>query len=79
MRVCPRTLRKERQAGRLTYIRIGRGVKYDPADLIAYVEGAKICQSENEKAPRSIGTRSAWEVIDFAAAREKRASEKQRK
>jgi excisionase family DNA binding protein len=41
LRVCPRTLRKERQAGRLPYILIGRRVLYAPSDLETYVERAR--------------------------------------
>ena len=37
--VCERTLRKERQAGRLAYVLIGRCVRYAPADLETYIEG----------------------------------------
>ncbi len=79
LRVCPRTLRKERQAGRLPYVLIGRCVRYSPEDLESFIESARLCQSENERAPRSSGTPSAWAVVDFAAARENRLSAKQRK
>ncbi|WP_408021749.1 helix-turn-helix domain-containing protein [Sphingobium psychrophilum] len=36
--LCTRTLRKERQAGRLRYVLIGRAVRYSVADLESYVE-----------------------------------------
>jgi hypothetical protein len=79
LRVCPRTLRKERQAGRLPYIKIGRVVRYDPNDLATFVEGARQCPSASEKAPRTFGTASPSPVVDFAAALEKRRSGKRRK
>ena len=41
LRVCPRTLRKARQEGRLTYILIGRSVRYTMSDLTAFVEASK--------------------------------------
>lgn len=74
--VCERTLRKERQAGRLPYIKFGRAIRYAPADLESFIESARLCQSESEKAPRSTGTASTWEVVDFAAALEKRRDRK---
>ncbi|WP_333882836.1 helix-turn-helix domain-containing protein [Sphingobium yanoikuyae] len=36
--LCARTLRKERQAGRLRYVLIGRAIRYTVADLESYVE-----------------------------------------
>ena len=74
LRVCPRTLRKERQAGRLAYILIGRCVKYHPADLESFIERARICQSLADPAPRSTGSHSASRVVDFAAALDARRS-----
>ncbi len=38
LRLCTRTLRKERQAGRLRYVLIGRAVRYTVEDLESYVE-----------------------------------------
>lgn len=38
LRLCTRTLRKERQAGRLRYVLIGRTVRYTVEDLESYVE-----------------------------------------
>lgn len=77
--LCERTLRKERQAGRLPYILIGRCVRYSPADLQSYVEGARICQSASEREPRSTGTPSTSTVVDFVGQRAKRQSEQRRK
>ena len=41
LKVCERTLRKERQAGRLSYVLIGRCVRYTPEDLQTYVQRAR--------------------------------------
>jgi excisionase family DNA binding protein len=41
LRVCPRTLRKERQAGKLPYILIGRRVLYSPTDIETFIERAR--------------------------------------
>ncbi len=41
LRVCARTLRKERQAGRLPYILVGRRVLYAPSDLETFIERAR--------------------------------------
>jgi len=72
--VCERTLRKERQAGRLPYIRFGRAIRYAPADLETFIESARQCPSIAEQAPRSGGTRSLSPVVDFEAARAARRS-----
>lgn len=77
--ICERTLRKERQAGRLPYIKFGRAIRYAPADLEAFIESARLCQSIAEKAPRIGGIRSLSPVVDFEAARAARRSAKQRK
>lgn len=41
LRVCPKTLRKARQDGRLTYVLIGRSVRYTIDDLMGFVEASK--------------------------------------
>lgn len=41
LRVCARTLRKERQAGRLPYVLIGRAVRYTLGDLESFIERAR--------------------------------------
>jgi excisionase family DNA binding protein len=41
LNLCTRTLRKARQEGALTYVLIGRAVRYTVDDLAAFVEGAK--------------------------------------
>lgn len=79
LKLCERTLRKERQAGRLPYIRFGRAIRYAQADLESFIEGARQCQSIVEKAPRTGGIRSPSAVVDFAAARAERRSGKRRR
>lgn len=76
LRVCTRTLRKERQAGRLPYVLIGRCVRYSPQDLETYIEKARTCQFVSERAPRSTITRSPSMVVDFEAARATRKSQR---
>ena len=75
VRLCPRTLRKERQAGRLTYVRIGRTVRYTTADLESFIEGARECHSTAAPTPR-IGTmtsRSTASAFEEALARKESA------
>lgn len=42
LRVCGRTLRRERQAGNVPYILIGRCVRYHPDDLERLIESKRI-------------------------------------
>lgn len=49
LRVCARTLRKERQAGRLPYILIGRRVLYAPSDLETFLERARTTDAPQPK------------------------------
>lgn len=76
LRVCPRTLRKERQAGRLPYIVIGRVIRYSASDLHDYIERARQCLSTSEPARRSGNIRSRSTVLDFEALRAKRTGGK---
>lgn len=77
--ICERTLRKERQAGRLPYIKFGRAIRYAPADIEAFIESARLCQSIAERVPRSGGTRSHSTVVDFEEARARRPNGQRRK
>jgi excisionase family DNA binding protein len=52
LRICTRTLRKERQAGKLPYILIGRRVLYSPSDLETFIERAR---TVTEVRPKNIG------------------------
>lgn len=38
LRLCPRTLRKARKSGRLTYVLIGSRVRYKQSDLSDFIE-----------------------------------------
>jgi len=49
LKVCPRTLRKERQAGRLPYILIGRSVRYAPSDLEVFVQRSRTIDVPRQK------------------------------
>ncbi len=46
LKVSERTLWSLTQRGRLTAVRIGRSVRYDLADLVAFVESCKDEESE---------------------------------
>lgn len=65
LRVCTRTLRKERQAGRLPYILIGRSVRYAPADLETFIERARTTVAEPRRKPptRKVGANHKGGVI----------------
>lgn len=78
LRVCARTLRKERKAGRLSYISIRGAIRYTNADLAEYIEKARQCPSTSEKAPRTGITTLRSTVSDFAEALERRERGKRR-
>lgn len=74
LRVCTRTLRKERQAGRLTYVRIGTKVLYSPDDLNRFIKDARECLSPALPARRSGASHATSAVRDFEAALARRRS-----
>lgn len=76
LQVCGRTLRKERQAGRLAYVRIGRKVLYSPADLDSFIEGARECRSTAGPVHRTGNTTSPSTASDFEARLAKAESAK---
>jgi excisionase family DNA binding protein len=39
--ICPRSLRTWRVRGQVRFVRLGRQVRYDPADLDRYIESNK--------------------------------------
>jgi len=49
LKLCPRTLRKERQAGRLPYILVGRSVRYAPSDLDQFIERSRMVDTPRPK------------------------------
>lgn len=71
--ICTRTLRTLRQAGKVHYVQMKSGIRYDLADLQAFVESQRTCLSTVEKAPRTSGCRSpSPAVLDFEAVRARR-------
>lgn len=70
--ISTRTLRKLRREGKLHYIRVRSGIRYDPDDLDRYVEGARECRSISEPAPHIGGTTSPSTVADFEEARKRK-------
>lgn len=79
LQLCAKTLRKARQQGRLSFIRIGRTIRYSPQDLQEFIERARECPSINAPARRSGNTASRSMVFDFEEARNARAAAKQRR
>src|SRR5690242_7971457 len=73
LNLCPRTLRKERQAGRLPYILIGRAVRYTITDLEQFVEASRQdkapCQSTSRKGRPTSTSTSCGKVVAFTARR----------
>ncbi|WP_100867069.1 helix-turn-helix domain-containing protein [Novosphingobium kunmingense] len=69
LRLCPRTLRKARQDGELSWVQFGRKVLYSETDLAAFIEKARQCPSTSAKGRPSGGTRSPGAVFDFEEAR----------
>jgi excisionase family DNA binding protein len=46
LRLCPRTLRKARQDGRLRYVLIGRAVRYTEQDLENFIDSLRTVQPQ---------------------------------
>ena len=70
--VCPRTLRKARQQGQLTYVLIGRAVRYTLDDLAAFVDSHRQeptpCRPA-APAPKSRQQRHSGVIVPFTARR----------
>lgn len=67
--VCERTLRKERQAGRLPFVMVRGSIRYSPDDLRAYIERSRQCPIPNAQRPRrSRGAPDRPAVFDFEEA-----------
>lgn len=66
LRVCTRTLRQARKDGRLTFVLIGRCVRYTPEDLEAFVA---MSRQDHQPAPkrRAAITRPAAKIVPFTA------------
>lgn len=72
LQVCAKTLRKARQQGELSFVRIGRNVRYSESDLAQFIERSRECLSTNAPARRTGNTRSRSTVLDFEEVRAKR-------
>lgn len=66
LKVCARTLRKARQDGKLTYVLIGRAVRYTSSDLEAFVA---ISRQDHQQAPkrRAPSARPSAKIVPFSA------------
>ncbi len=57
LRLCARTLREARKAGKLHYVLIGRAVRYTEQDLEAFIDSLRTVQKQCP--PKSPPTRNA--------------------
>lgn len=66
--VCTRTLRKARQEGKLSYVLIGRSVRYTVSDLEAFIEASRqdAQPCEKQKVTKTIRKRQTGEIIPFS-------------
>lgn len=68
LKVCTRTLRKARNDGRLTYVLIGRAVRYTMSDLESFIEASRQdappCPQHQ---PRPTRKAKAGVVVPFSA------------
>lgn len=70
LRVCTRTLRKARQEGKLTYVLIGRSVRYTMDDLASFIEASRQDAPPCEKPSRRVTTRQRnSKIVPFTARR----------
>jgi excisionase family DNA binding protein len=72
LKLCERTLRKERQAGRLAFVKIGRCIRYTNEDLAHFIESRRVVEAG--PIARTRARPPSVPVIDFAARREERRS-----
>ncbi|WP_324262521.1 helix-turn-helix domain-containing protein [Altererythrobacter sp. H2] len=70
LQVCVRSLRKARQDGRLTYVLIGKSVRYTMEDLRGFIEAsrqdAKPCRKPT---PRTNAGNRAGNIVPFTERR----------
>jgi excisionase family DNA binding protein len=68
LRLHPRTLRKARQVGALTYIRIGRSIRYTTADLSAFLAAATVANDVLDRPVRKSQavSRKSSEIVPFS-------------
>lgn len=67
LQVCTRTLRKARQEGRLTYVLIGRNVRYTLDDLDAFIEGSRQQNEQPRQAVTRRTVRRQGKIVPFSA------------
>lgn len=68
LRVCTRTLRKARNEGKLSYVLIGRAVRYTMSDLESFIEASRQDrQCQREPTHRSIAKRRSGNIVPFSA------------
>lgn len=76
LKLCARTLRRERQAGRIRYVALaGRRIAYRPEDCLAYIESRLRLATPSERIPRPKARPGRGEdanVLSFTARREAR-------
>ena len=74
LEVCTRTLRKERQAGNLHYIQIGRAIRYAPEDLASFVERMREAATPEitRKKGKASANRKSGNIVPFSARDRKR-------
>jgi excisionase family DNA binding protein len=64
LRVCPRTLRKARQEGKLSYVLIGRAVRYTADDLQGFIEASR---QDRQPCQRRTNARKTGNIVPFSA------------
>lgn len=71
LKLCVSTLRKERRAGNLPYILIGRAVRYAPDDLSTFIERkrqiAVVPTVTTHKGRKASANRSKGNIVPFSA------------
>lgn len=70
LRLCTRTLRKARQEGRLTYVLIGRAVRYTMSDLEQFIDNSRQDNPPMHTRQRpTVARRAPGKVVPFTARR----------
>lgn len=67
LRVCPRTLRKARQEGKLSYVLIGRAVRYTADDLQGFIEASRQDRQPCQTTRRTNARRNTGNIVPFTA------------
>lgn len=67
LRLCPRTLRKARQEGKLSYVLIGRAVRYTMRDLESFIEASRQDTRSCERPTRTNARRRTGNIVPFSA------------